>query len=113
MSASALTADAPATAPKPWYRLLYVQVLVAIVLGALLGTFDPVLAKNDWIKAMGDGFVSLIKMVIAPIIFCTAWSEFAVQAFEVNAVDYLLKPVRLERLGVALGKVTSGSSSAG
>lgn len=43
---------------------------------------------------------------LPPIIFCTAWSEFAVQAFEVNAVDYLLKPVREERLGVALGRVT-------
>jgi DNA-binding LytR/AlgR family response regulator len=50
---------------------------------------------------------------LPPIIFCTAWSEFAVQAFEVNAVDYLLKPVRLERLGVALGKVTSGNASTG
>ena len=77
MSAPALTADAPASGRKPWYRLLYVQVLIAIVLGALLGTFDPVLAKNDWIKAMGDGFVSLIKMVIAPIIFCTVVSGIA------------------------------------
>ena len=77
MSAPALTDDAPASGRKPWYRLLYVQVLIAIVLGALLGTFDPVLAKNDWVKAMGDGFVSLIKMVIAPIIFCTVVSGIA------------------------------------
>ncbi len=50
---------------------------------------------------------------LPPIIFCTAWSEFAVQAFEVNAVDYLLKPVRLERLGAALGKVKPGVPAAG
>ena len=62
---------------KPWYRVLYVQVLIAIVLGALLGWLSPDLAKNDWIKALGDGFVSLIKMVIAPIIFCTVVSGIA------------------------------------
>jgi DNA-binding LytR/AlgR family response regulator len=49
---------------------------------------------------------------LPPIIFCTAWSEFAVQAFEVNAVDYLLKPVRVERLGAALGKVSGPGSKA-
>ena len=77
MSAPALSADSPAMGSKPWYRVLYIQVLVAIVLGALLGWLDPALAKNDWIKAMGDGFVSLIKMVIAPIIFCTVVSGIA------------------------------------
>ena len=40
-------------------------------LGAIVGWLFPALATNDWIKAMGDGFVKLIKMVIAPIIFCT------------------------------------------
>jgi aerobic C4-dicarboxylate transport protein len=62
---------------KPFYKVLYVQVLVAIVLGALIGWVWPDFAKNDWIKAMGDGFVSLIKMVIAPIIFCTVVSGIA------------------------------------
>jgi aerobic C4-dicarboxylate transport protein len=62
---------------KPWYKVLYVQVLVAIVLGVAVGWASPELAKNDWIKAMGDGFVSLIKMVIAPIIFCTVVSGIA------------------------------------
>ena len=62
---------------KPWYRLLYVQVLVAIVIGAVVGAEWPVFATNDWIKALGDGFVKLIKMVIAPIIFCTVVSGIA------------------------------------
>ncbi len=67
--------EAAAGAPaKPWYKILYVQVLLAIVLGALVGWLFPDLAKNDWIKAMGDGFVKLIRMVIAPIIFCTVVS---------------------------------------
>src|SRR6266567_977522 len=79
--AATIATDAPARAParatKPWYRLLYVQVLVAIVLGALVGWLAPGLATNDWIKALGDGFIKLIKMVIAPIIFCTVVSGIA------------------------------------
>jgi aerobic C4-dicarboxylate transport protein len=63
---------------KPaFYRVLYVQVLMAIVVGALLGWLSPALATNDWIKAMGDGFIKLIKMVITPIIFCTVVSGIA------------------------------------
>jgi len=73
----AATVETAAGSRKPWYRILYVQVLVAIVLGALVGAFWPHLAQNDWIKAMGDDFVKLIKMVIAPIIFCTVVSGIA------------------------------------
>jgi aerobic C4-dicarboxylate transport protein len=62
---------------KPFYRVLYVQVLAAIAVGAIVGWLFPEFAKNDWIKAMGDGFVKLIKMVIAPIIFCTVVSGIA------------------------------------
>ena len=39
------------------------------------------------------------------VVFVTAHTEHAVQAFELEAVDYLTKPVRLERLQVALQKV--------
>ncbi|MBJ6938391.1 cation:dicarboxylate symporter family transporter, partial [Vibrio cholerae] len=52
-------------------------VLIAIVLGAVVGWIWPDLAKNEWIKALGDGFIKLIKMVIAPIIFCTVVSGIA------------------------------------
>jgi aerobic C4-dicarboxylate transport protein len=48
---------------------LYVQVLAAIVIGVLLGYFDPPLGEQ--MKPLGDGFIKLIKMLIAPIIFCT------------------------------------------
>src|SRR5215471_10361149 len=54
---------------QPWYRILYVQVLIAIALGVLIGYFDPDLGKA--LKPLGDGFIALIKMMIAPIIFCT------------------------------------------
>ena len=39
-----------------------------------------------------------------PVIFITAYDEFALRAFEVHAVDYLLKPFREERLGEALSR---------
>ncbi len=67
----------PVPAAKPWYAQLYVQVLIAIVLGGLVGWLFPDFGKNEWIKAMGDGFVKLIKMIIAPIIFCTVVSGIA------------------------------------
>src|SRR6476619_5985231 len=70
-------APAAPSAAKPWYNILYVQVLIAIVLGAIVGSLWPHVATNDWIKALGDGFIKLIKMVIAPIIFCTVVSGIA------------------------------------
>lgn len=59
----------------PVYRILYVQVLFAIVVGIVLGQLDPGLAQK--MKPLGDGFVALIRMVIAPIIFCTVVSGIA------------------------------------
>lgn len=51
------------------YKGLYFQVIVAILLGILLGVFYPSFAEN--LKPLGDGFIKLVKMMIAPIIFCT------------------------------------------
>ena len=59
------------------YRTLYLQVLFAIALGVLAGWLVPHLATSEWIKALGDGFVRLIRMAIAPIIFCTVVSGIA------------------------------------
>src|SRR2546422_7877451 len=56
-------------APKPLYKSLYFQVIVAIVIGVLLGYFYP--DTGAAMKPLGDGFIKLIKMIIAPIIFCT------------------------------------------
>jgi len=77
MVSTTIPAPASISPRKPFYRVLYVQVLVAIVLGAIVGWLFPAFATNDWIKALGDGFVKLIKMVIAPIIFCTVVSGIA------------------------------------
>jgi aerobic C4-dicarboxylate transport protein len=54
---------------KKWYRHLYVQVLCAIVIGVLLGHLYPALGET--MKPLGDAFIKTIKMLIAPIIFCT------------------------------------------
>jgi aerobic C4-dicarboxylate transport protein len=54
---------------RPWYKVLYIQVLIAIVAGVLTGHFCPVTGAA--LKPLGDGFIQLIKMMIAPVIFCT------------------------------------------
>jgi aerobic C4-dicarboxylate transport protein len=54
---------------KPLYRSLYFQVIVAIVAGIVLGIFAP--HTGEAMKPLGDAFIKLIKMIIAPIIFCT------------------------------------------
>ena len=53
----------------PWYRHLYVQVLIAITLGALLGHFAP--GTGEAMKPLGDAFIKLVKMIIGPVIFLT------------------------------------------
>lgn len=62
-------ATLPPPAPKPWYRHLYVQVLAAIAAGVLLGHFYP--QTGEAMKPIGDGFIKLVKMIIAPVIFLT------------------------------------------
>src|ERR1700742_1884976 len=81
---------APARAAKPWYKVLYVQVLIAILLGIVVGWLWPALATNDWIKALGDGFIKLIKMVIAPIFFCTV----------VSGISHIQDARKVGRVGV-------------
>jgi len=58
-----------ATTHRPFYRSLYFQVLTAIGIGVLLGHYYP--AYGEAMKPLGDAFIKLIKMIIAPIIFCT------------------------------------------
>lgn len=60
---------------KPLYKVLYVQVLFAVALGVLLGYLDHEHAIA--MRPLGDGFVKLIKMIIAPVIFCTVVSGIA------------------------------------
>jgi aerobic C4-dicarboxylate transport protein len=53
---------------KPWYSVLYIQVLIAVVIGIWVGHFYP--KTGIALKPLGDAFVSLIRMMIAPVIFC-------------------------------------------
>ncbi len=62
-------ATTPTAAKRPIYKSLYAQVLTAVALGIFLGHYYPQLGES--MKPLGDGFVKLIKMIIAPIIFCT------------------------------------------
>jgi len=78
------------TPHKPFYRLLYVQVLTAIVLGFLVGWMAPDIAESPWMKALGDGFIKLIKMAIAPIIFCTV----------VSGISHIQEARKVGRVGV-------------
>ena len=57
------------TSSRPWYSVLYIQVLIAIAIGILIGHFFP--KTGVALKPLGDGFIALIKMMIAPVIFCT------------------------------------------
>ena len=88
--AATIATGVPVRAAKPWYRVLYIQVLIAIVLGALFGWLAPAYATNDWVKALGDGFIKLIKMVIAPIIFCTV----------VSGISHIQDAKKVGRIGV-------------
>src|SRR6202030_2954089 len=72
-----IATGAPPRVAKPWYKILYVQVLIAILIAVLVGWKFPHIATNDWIKALGDGFIKLIRMVIAPIISCKVVSGIA------------------------------------
>jgi aerobic C4-dicarboxylate transport protein len=89
MAPTTVTA-APVRAAKPWYKILYIQVLIAIVLGALVGWKFQDFATSDWVKALGDGFIKLIKMVIAPIIFCTV----------VSGISHIQDAKKVGRIGI-------------
>lgn len=69
--AKIMRAHPPALPPKslPWYGHLYAQVLIAIVAGVLLGHLAP--QTGETMKPLGDAFIKLVKMIIAPVIFLT------------------------------------------
>ena len=59
----------PLPSKLPLYRSLYFQVICAVIAGVALGFFYP--SAGESMKPLVDGFIKLIKMMIAPIIFCT------------------------------------------
>lgn len=69
------SADTQPRAPLPFYRHLYFQVIVAIVAGMLVGHWYPELGAS--LKPLGDAFIKLVKMIIAPVIFLTVATGIA------------------------------------
>ena len=72
-----MSATVPALAPprQAWWKALYAQVLIAIVVGGALGHFAPDLAVA--LKPLGDAFIKLVKLIIAPVIFLTVAAGIA------------------------------------
>lgn len=68
-------ATAEKSAQRPFYRKLYLQVLIAICCGALLGHLYPDMGSA--LKPVGDAFIKLVKMIIAPVIFLTVATGIA------------------------------------
>jgi len=75
LTAEELQATTHVRQHTPWYKILYVQVIFAIVLGVLLGQFYPELGEK--MKPLGDAFIKLVKMIIAPVIFITVVTGIA------------------------------------
>ncbi|HEY9131177.1 MAG TPA: C4-dicarboxylate transporter DctA [Dyella sp.] len=74
-ASTTITAGTLVKPRQPFYRKLYVQVLVAVIIGVILGYLSPAYAVK--MKPLGDAFIALIKMVIGPIIFCTVVTGIA------------------------------------
>lgn len=73
----------------------------------------PDLVFMDIHLADGYSFAIFDKVKIeCPIIFTTAYDEYSLKAFEVNSIDYLLKPINKKDLERALNKLKSFSSPA-
>jgi aerobic C4-dicarboxylate transport protein len=75
LTAEQLQAETHPRRPTRWHKVLYIQVLIAIALGVLLGQFWPELGEQ--MKPLGDAFIKLVKMIIAPVIFLTVVTGIA------------------------------------
>ena len=88
---SEITARARPAAPKRWYRQLWVWVFAGMVIGIALGKFDPGFGVK--MQPLGDAFIKLIRMLIAPIIFCTVVHGIARMADTVRVGRVALKAI--------------------
>jgi len=69
MATAVSTADVSSRRARPFYKDLSVQILAAMVLGSLVGYLWP--QSADSLRPLGDLFIRLVRMIVAPIIFCT------------------------------------------
>src|SRR4051794_18273347 len=79
--------------PKRFYHHLYVQVLAGLVLGIVVGFLWPEVGAS--LKVFGDGFIRLVKMMIAPIVFCTIVLGITIMSEKVGIGKTLLKAMGL------------------
>ncbi len=71
----------------------------------LSGQFSPDLLFLDIHLADGSSFEIFKQVAVdCPIIFTTAYDQYAIQAFKTKSIDYLLKPIKQEELNAAMGK---------
>jgi DNA-binding LytR/AlgR family response regulator len=92
----------------------------------VVGITDSIQSTVDWLRANNNADLILMDIeladgqsfevfnqidVKAPVIFTTSYDEYALKAFKVNSVDYLLKPVQTEDLQAALTKYKKLSES--
>lgn len=88
----------------------------------VVGILETVKESVDWLNTniapdvilmdvrLADGLsfdIFLQTRLTSPVVFTTAYDEYAVRAFKVNSIDYLLKPVEKQELFAALQKVQS------
>jgi len=75
----------------------------------LIHEHKPELLFLDVQMPLLDGFELLQQLDEKPlVVFTTAYDEYAIQAFEVHAIDYLLKPYSKERLRAAVARAVAG-----
>src|SRR6476659_7131824 len=85
----------------------------------IVGTTDSIASTVEWLQshpapelilmdielADGQSFeIFNLTEVKSPVIFTTSYDEYALKAFKVNSVDYLLKPIQKDELQAALNK---------
>jgi two-component system, LytTR family, response regulator len=75
-------------------------------------TPDIVFLDIEMPEYNGFELLEFFKIVDFEIIFVTAYSQYAIRAFEVSAVDYLLKPVEIEQLQAAVEKASQKRTQA-
>jgi DNA-binding LytR/AlgR family response regulator len=92
----------------------------------LLAVTDSISSTVNWLKEHGEPELMLMDIHLAdgssfkvfdqikvkcPIIFTTAYDQYAIQAFKVNSIDYLLKPIKENELAFSLNKFKEKSNT--
>jgi len=75
MTASTIAAPSRPGVRRAWWKELWVQVMIAMAAGIALGALRPDLGAQ--MQPLGDAFIKAIRMLIAPIIFCTVVNGIA------------------------------------